>query len=131
MAGGGTVRVDPGAEFKPGTLATFGRTRFDLGADAEVIKAELHENTGDGGRFGNGELKASGSSLLLRRDWRRPGHGLRRPAADGGRLDVEQCLRRRASLRTTGPVDWRLGGVNLDGECGKIRTITLSNGWPA
>ena len=31
-------------------------------------------------------------------------------------------------LRTTGPVDWRLGGVNLDGTWENSGTITLSNG---
>ena len=33
-----------------------------------------------------------------------------------------------AVLRTTGPVDWRLGGINLDGTWENSGAITLSNG---
>ena len=65
QAGGGTVRVDSGATFTPGVMALFGRGRHVLNTNATVGKLELHAFNGTGGRFGSGELHATGDSLLL------------------------------------------------------------------
>ena len=110
-AGGGTVQVDAGANFAPGVLGHFGATRLELDANATVGKLELHAIRGDGGRFGSGELHATGDSLLL---GTRLGGG--KTVFDGPLLiqsGDQTAVVGGAVLRTTGTTTWIVGEIAL------------------
>ena len=104
-----------------------GRSRFELGVDAVVGALELRAANGAGGRYGTGELRATGSSLLLATHL-----GGGRTVFDGPvRIETvseNTFVTDGAVLRTNGPTDWRLGGVDLpSGTWENTGTITIGN----
>jgi hypothetical protein len=127
LAGAGTVRVDAGARFTPGTLALFGKGRLELNTNATVGKLELHAFRGDGGRYGTGELHATGDSLLL---GTRLVGGL--TSFDGNLLiqsGDQTSVVGGATMRTTGTTSWLLGEVALFAGAWENRgTINVTNG---
>jgi hypothetical protein len=128
VSGAGTVRVEPGATFSPGTFALYGASRFELGTDAVVGAAELRSASGAGGRFGAGELRATGSSLLLATHL-----GGGRTVFDGPvRIETvgeTTTVTDGAVLRTNGATDWRLGTVDLtSGSWENGGVISIVNG---
>ncbi|HEY6887536.1 MAG TPA: hypothetical protein VI300_07150, partial [Solirubrobacter sp.] len=127
ISGGGTVRVDSGAAFGPGVLGLFGAERFELDADATVGKLELHSVLANGGRFGTGELHATGDSLLLGTHL-----GGGKTVFDGPLLIQSgdaSYLTDGAVLRTTGTTTWLQGAVDLTaGTWENTGTINIASG---
>ncbi|MDA0163025.1 hypothetical protein OM076_22320 [Solirubrobacter ginsenosidimutans] len=127
VSGGGTVRVDSGAAFAPGVLGLFSAERFELNTDAVVGKLELHSALANGGRFGTGELRATGDSLLLGTHL-----GGGKTVFDGPLLIQSgdaSYLTDGALLRTTGTTSWLQGAVDLTaGSWENAGTINITSG---
>jgi hypothetical protein len=114
LAGAGTVHIDDGATFTPGSLAVFGASRLELETDAQVGRIQLSGNTVTGGRHGSGLLVVSGPAESLLSGGRL-GQGTTR--LDGPvKIEVGSDATRLsggAQLRTNGASTWTVGGVEL------------------
>jgi hypothetical protein len=113
VAGAGKARVLPGATFTPASLGLYLAARLELEADGTVGALDLHDIRGTGGRFGAGELRATGpsDSYLL-------GTHL-----GGGRTRIDGPLHIDATsnhldggavLDTRGATAFKGGGIDLD-----------------